>query len=148
MPRRYSASGSRSVASPTATLMTLTGGTTNRPEIFKGWIGAEATPADNTIAWYLQRTTAAGTSTAFTPIALDSADPASIGATGVNHSSEPTYTANAILFRLGLNQRSTHTLYLEDAPLRIPATANNGIGLYPVHASFTSTVSGTILFVD
>lgn len=149
MPRRYSIDGEQTVASPTDTCLTLTGGTTNRPEIYDGWIGTEATPADNAIVWYMGRTTAAGTGTTVTAQALDSGDPAAIGVAAEDHTSEPTYTAAAILFRLGLNQRASHKLNLDpNSPLRIPATANAGIGLYPVHSSFAGLVSATIWFVD
>lgn len=149
MGRRYSIDGEQNIASPTDTCLTLTGGTTNRPEIFDGWIGSEGTPADSAIVWYMQRTTAAGTGTAVTPQALDSGDPAAIAAGAEDHTAEPTYTAAAILFRLGLNQRASHKLNLDpNAPIRIPATANNGVGLYPVHSSSTILVSATIWFLD
>ena len=148
MPRRYSIDGEQNVASPTDSVLGLTGGTTTRPEVFKGWIGSEATPADNTIVFYIGRHTAAGTATSVTPQAVDSGDPAAIATAGENHTVEPTLTSDAILFRLGLNQRSTHTLYLEDSPIKVPASANNGLTLYPVHSSFTGLVSATLWFID
>lgn len=149
MPRRYSIDGEQNIASPTVSLLGLTGGTTIRPEVYDGWIGSEATPADNTVVWYIQRSTAAGTSTAVTPQALDSGDPAANATSGENHTVEPTYTANAILFRLGLNQRASHKLNLDPAsPIRLPATASNGVGLYPVHASATGLMSATVWFIE
>src|SRR5262245_22073639 len=128
--RAYSSDGQRAVANPTKTAIGLTvGGTTYRPWIFDGWVGSSATPADNAIEWLGQRYTAAGTSTAVTPMALDPADPAATSTTGVNHTVEPTYTAGAILWHIGINQRATQRFQLDpDAPLVIPATANNGIG--------------------
>ena len=145
MPRRYSIDGEQNVASPTDTTLTLTGGTTNRPEIYDGWLGVSATPADNALTWYMQRTTAAGTGTAVTAQALDSGDPAAIATALEDHSAEPTYTAAAIVFRLALNQRASHKLNIDpNSPIRIPATANNGIGLYPVHASFTGLTDACV----
>ena len=147
--RAYSVDGQRAVASPTKSLLGLTGATTVRPWIFDTYIGSSASPADNALLWYYQRFTAAGTSTAVTPTAFDPADPASTTTAGQNHTVEPTYTAGAILWHLPLNQRATHRAILDvDAPLVIPATANNGIGLYPVHSSFTGNVDATIYFAE
>ena len=145
--RAYSADGTRAVASPTKTALTVTGATTIRPYIFDGFIGSSATPADNALQWFMQRFTAAGTSSADTPSALDPGDPAATSTVGVNHTVEPTYTAGAILLHMALNQRAQQRLQLDpDAPLVIPATANNGIGLYPVHATFTGTVDFCVYF--
>ena len=59
----------------------------------------------------------------------------------------PTYTSNAILFRLALNQRASHSLVLDpDGAIHAPATANNGLGLYPTHASSTVLCSAKMHF--
>jgi hypothetical protein len=73
--------GQRAVASPTRTLLGITGATTLRPWVYDFYLSASAVPADNSILWYIQRSTAAGTSTAVTPQALDQ-DPASTTALG------------------------------------------------------------------
>src|SRR5687767_15452291 len=78
-----------------------------RGKIYDLMFGSEATPADAAILWTLRRYTAAGTSTAVTPQALDSADAAFLGQAGENHTIEPTYTAAAILLNVPLNQRAT-----------------------------------------
>ena len=150
MGRRYSIDGEQNIASPDDTCLILTtGGTPNRPEIYDGWLGSEGTPADSAIVWYLGRSTAAGTSTAVTPQALDSADPAASATAGENHTVEPTYTAAAILFRLGLNQRASHKINFDpQSPIKLPVTANNGVGLYPNHASSTILVSATLWFLE
>ena len=112
-------------------------------------LGSSATPADNAIQWFLQRYTAAGTSTAVTPTALDPGDPAATSTAGQNHSVEPTYTASLILFHLALNQRATHRWIADpNGPIVIPATANNGVGLYPVNAAFTGNVDAAIMFEE
>lgn len=140
--RAYSVDGQRAVNNPTKTALTLTGGTTWRARLFYLTVGSSAAPADNALVWYIQRSTAAGTSTGDTPSALDTNySPAANTTCGVNHTVEPTYTAGAILWHLAPNQRATPQLLLDpDAPLATPLTSNNGFGLYPVHASFTGTV--------
>src|ERR1019366_7948995 len=107
MSRNYTISGARAVASPPKTLLPLIGGTTNRPVLYDMIVGSTATPADNALEFILQRCTAAGTSTAVTPAANDSADPASIATAGVNHTVEPTYTSGAIMVDIAMNQRAT-----------------------------------------
>ncbi|MBY0523437.1 MAG: hypothetical protein K2R98_08555 [Gemmataceae bacterium] len=146
--RAYSIDGQRAVSSPTKTILGLTGGTTWRARIFYFAPSSSASPADNAILWYFQRYTAAGTSTAVTPTALDSAySPAAQSSAGQNHTAEPTYTANLILWHDSINQRASPQLLLDpDAPLVTPATGSNGIGLYPVHASFTGNADATIWF--
>lgn len=148
--RAYATDGTRAVASPTKTAIGLTtGGTTYRPWIYDGEFGSSASPADNALQWFAQRSTAAGTSTANTPSALDPGDPAATSTSGVNHTVEPTYTAGAILFHMAINQRANRKMQLDpDAPLVIPATSNNGIGFYPVHASFTGTVDFMLFFAE
>lgn len=145
MGRRYSIDGAQAVASPTDTVLGLTGAATIRPKIYDVIFGSSATPADNALNWLLQRYTAAGTNTAVTPQALDPGDPASLAAGGEDHTAEPTYTANAILLNVSANQRSTQRwVAAPGGELVIPATASNGIGIQPVHASFTGSVEATI----
>ena len=83
--RNYLVQGTRAVASPTATLFTLTSTSAVRPCIYELILGSSATPADNALLWQLQRVTAAGTATSYTPVALDPADPAATSVAGVNH---------------------------------------------------------------
>lgn len=147
--RAYAFDAQAAVASPTKTLASLTGGTAIRPWIYDMWLGSSATPGDNALLWYIQRTTAAGTSTSITPPPIDPGDPACTSTAGYAHSAEPTYTSGKILFHLALNQRATHRAQFDpDGPLMIPATANNGLGLYPVNASFTNNVDATIHFAE
>src|SRR5438046_2185984 len=94
--RKYSAVGARP-STAAETVINVTSAATIRPAIFDIVFGSDATPADNAASYYLQRHTAAGTSTAFTPIALDPADPAALASAGFNHSVEPTLTANSYL---------------------------------------------------
>ncbi len=149
MARNYTISGTRAVSSPTKTLLGLTGGTTNRPVVLDILCGSTATPADNALEFILQRYTAAGTSSAVTPAALDDQDPAAIASAGANHTVEPTYTSGKILMDLAMNQRATQRWVPSPGrEIKLPATANNGVGLQPVHASFTGNVTSTIWFED
>lgn len=135
------------VASPTVTLLTVVSATTIRPEIYDMILGSAATPADNAVTWKLQRFTAAGTVTSTTPRPLDPADPASLASAGKTVTAEPTYTSGLILFHAALNQRATHRWIADPrGPLKFPATASNGGGLYPVHASFTGVCDASIFF--
>lgn len=136
--KRYSVDATQAVASPDDSVLGITSTSAIRPTIYDILIGSEATPADNALVWKLQRHTANGTSTPVTPLALDPGDPAATTTGQGNHTGEPTFTASAILFHLALNQRASHRWIADpDGGLVCPATANNGITAYPVHASFT-----------
>jgi hypothetical protein len=147
--RRYSVDGEQNVASPADTLLGITGTTAVEPHVYFMSLGCEDTPADASIVWYIQRTTAAGTATAVTPQNLGPSTTASTSSAGENHTAEPTLTANAILWRMALNQRASHTIVFDpDGALVIPATANNGLALLPNHASSTVLCSGTFHFLE
>lgn len=147
--RRYAVNGDQNVASPAATMLTLTGGTTIEPHVYAFSVGCHDTPADSAIQWYIQRSTAAGTGTAVTPQNLGPSTVAASGTCAKNHTSEPTYTSNAILWRMALNQRATHTVNLDpEGALVIPATANNGLGIYGSHASSTVDCSTTWHYLE
>lgn len=147
--RRYAVQAQNAVASPTKTSVTLTSTTAIRPFIYDMLLGSSATPADNALVWRVQRFTAAGTTTAFTPLALDPADPAATLVAGVTATVEPTYTGSTYLFSIALNQRATHRWIADpDGPITLPATANNGAGLFVVHASFTGNVDPTVHYAE
>lgn len=147
--RRYSVDGEQAIASPTDSLLGITATTAVEPGIYFLALGCEATPADAALIWYLQRYTAAGTATAVTPQNLGPGTTASTTTAGENHTVEPTYTANEILFRLALNQRAAHSIVFDpDGAIHAPATANNGLGLAPTHASSTVLCSATMHFQE
>lgn len=147
--RRYSVDGEQNVASPDDSCLGITTTTAIRPIIYDILIGSSATPADNALQWYLQRHTANGTNTAVTPQALDPGDPAATATGQENHTVEPTFTANAILFRLSLNQRASHRWVADpDGGLQCNATASNGITSYPNHASATVLTENTFHYQE
>jgi hypothetical protein len=149
MGRRYSIDGAQAVAGTTASVLGLTSTAAIRPRIYDLIFGSNATPADNALNWLLQRYTAAGTATAVTPQPLDPADPAATASAGENHTAEPTYTSNAILLNISANQRSTQRWVASPGgELVLPATAANGVGVQPVHSSFTGEVQTTIHYEE
>ncbi len=149
MARRYSVSGSQTTGGASKTVLGLTSAATIRPRLFEIVIGSNSTPADNSAEWVIQRATAAGTSTAFTPIALDPADPAALASAGFNHTVEPTYTASAVLLDFALNQRATFRwIAAPFCELVLPATAANGVGLKPTAQATTFLGTATFIYEE
>ena len=145
MARCYSVDGTQTIASPADTTVTLGSATTIRPAIYDFYIGSASTPADTAILYTWQRITGLGTGTAVTPEELDSGDPASLSTCAENHTAEPTYTSDALVWNVPINQRATHRANLDPrAPFKAPASANNGFGMFATHAS--STVDNTCTF--
>lgn len=119
-------------ASTTASLGTVVADATRprRGKVYDLVLGSEASPADNAFLYTVQRCTAAGTSTAVTPQPLDPADAATEFDAGENHTVEPTYTSNAFVLRIALNQRATFRwVAAPGGELVYPATASNGFGI-------------------
>jgi hypothetical protein len=92
--------------------------------------GSEATPADQTCHLRVSRVTAAGTSTAVTPVALNPADAATETDAGENHTIAATTTANSELLSAASHFRATYQWFANPAyGIFWPATASNGIGV-------------------
>ena len=128
-PRRYALSGNQN-AGASVTIMTISGTTAVRPAVYYITQGFSATPADNAVNMQVNRHTNDGTGTATTPQALDSGDPAASGTGVVNHSIEPTYTANAIMLSYSVNTRANYQFYSNPGGEFIgPATALSGFGI-------------------
>lgn len=149
----YSVDGSQTVAAtPDTTLGIAADGTTpRRQKIVEFSVGARAVPADNALLHTVQRFTAQGTGTAVTPQALDPADAAALADALENHTAEPTYTANAILWQIALNQRATYRwVAAPGKEFVIPATANNGLGWFTSQgtSSFTADVDAHAIFEE
>lgn len=122
---------------------------TCRGKIFDFTISSYATPADQATQFVLQRSTANGTGTSFTPNNLDPAGPAGAMAAAVNHSGEPTYTSAKQLWRNSVNQRGTWRMSCNPgAEFLIPATQNAGIGLFSLVSTGTPTCDSTIFFEE
>lgn len=146
-PRCYAIENNLAIANATTTNIVLSSTTAIRPEIYDLVMGFGSTPADNAIVVKVQRFTAAGSSAAYTPPPLDPGDPASTTVGGVTCTVEPTYTANKVVWHAALNQRATHRWVADPkGPLKMPATASNGLGLYGVNASATPGFDATVFF--
>lgn len=148
--RNYSVSANATnTQSSTLPLVGITGSTTVRPCIYEFTFGSSGAPADNAASFIFQRATTAGTSTAFTPIALDPADPASTTSSGFTYTVGPTLTANSILYEFGLNQRATFRwIAAPGSELKVPATAANGIMCLNPAVSATWTAQFVLLFAE
>jgi hypothetical protein len=120
-----------------------------RAKIYDLVFGSEGTPADVANLWQLQRATAAGTTTAVTPQALDPADAAAVTVAGENATVEPTYTSNAFLLTVALNQKATFRwIAAPGGELLIPATASNGIGIKTPTAGSSVAISAAVHFEE
>lgn len=120
-----------------------------RGKVYDVMFGSEATPADAAILWTMRRYTAAGTSTAVTPVSLDPADAAFLGQAGENHTVEPTYTAGAILLNIPLNQRATFRwVAAPGGEIVYPATTANGVGIETDTISTGTPVVTATVHVD
>lgn len=148
--KRYAIEGSQAVGNP-ATILGVTGGTAIKPGISRIIITLDpaATIADVTIGGTLQRTTAAGTSTAITPRPLDPGDPAAVSTAGHDHTVEPTYTSGAELLVTSWNMRDKldFQCYPGDEIYATLSSAN-GLGFKLNHGSSTVLMNGTIFFVE
>lgn len=130
--RRYHAYANKTnTASSTVPMFCITGGTTIRVGIYDILVSSDATPADNVAEYAIRRTTARGTaSTSFTPVALDSGDPAAIATFDTAWSANPTITANSDLLQWAQNQRTTFRwVAAPGGELWTPATSGNGFAL-------------------
>lgn len=142
MPGNYSVSGSDTNTAST-TILGIVAAATVRPRIYDVVLSSTATPADNAGNYSLKRTTTAGTATAVTPQALDSANPAAVTTAGKAHTAEPTYTAGSDVLYISTNQRATFRwVAAPGGELVVPATANNGIGL------LVNSIGGSAVTVD
>lgn len=111
--------------------------------------GTDGTPADNAMTWDVSRTTAIGTGTTGVVVPLDPADSAFLGASTINHTVEPTVTANTSQWTAGMNQRATHRwVAYPGQELVIPATAAAGLAFRAKSPGYTGTAVAQVEFVE
>jgi hypothetical protein len=139
MQRTAATGGSLGVLSSDATRA-------RRARVYDVMFGSEATPADAALLWQMKRFSAAGTTTAVTPQNLDPASFTTEFDAGSNATIEPTYTANAFLLNVPLNQRATFRwVAAPGGEMIIPATASNGIGVItPTISTGTPIITATV----
>jgi hypothetical protein len=135
MARRYASvfDNISNAAGTTSTKLSVISAATCQPKIYDWSVGASSasTPADQATNYLIQRFTADGTGTSFTPIGIDP-NAGTAGATSkVNYTTDSaSYTAGAILMEIGLNMRATFRwISNPDGELICPSTAANGLGL-------------------
>lgn len=144
----YRTQGTQTASAKTA--LTIISASTIRPRLIAfnlSQVGTVSTDANFEIQ--LKRFTAAGTTSAVTPAAVDSGDPASTFTAGSNASAEPTYTANTTLADLAVNPRSTFrwvALEQRDEVI-MPSTAANGVGFFvnALGGATTIVVDATVM---
>lgn len=128
-------------AAPTKTPLILSGTAAQRGWISYFRISATGTPATDVNAEVqVRRSTAAGTSTAFTLTPIDLADPAAVLIAGVNATIEPTYSGG-FLDDVFFNPRAVvpWSAYDQASELVLPATASAGIGFQCIAAGGIGT---------
>lgn len=144
----------QAVATAYKTLVSLTAATASlrRAWIYEVDVGASAVPnaTDCEIVWQWSRQTAAGTSTAGTPVPLDSADTAAGTVGSLNFTAEGTVTASSELLTLALNQRNSQRWIARDekSALIIPATNLAGIACRAKSSTYTGTAVSSQMFAE
>jgi hypothetical protein len=126
--RKYGFSGSLTTAA-SKTALTFAATAAVRPYLMDLIIASNATPADNSAEYWVVRQTAIGLSTAVTPTAFDSGDPAATTVCAKTYTGEPTYGTVPVL-DISHNQRATFRwVAAPGEEIICPATAANGLGV-------------------
>ena len=142
---RYAIDGEKTtVTTGLLTAVNIIGAATRRIRLYDFTLSVPTAPDDNVLEWILQRSTVVGTGTPVVPQALDPADPTAVATADEDHSVEPTYTADEILWKGAMNQRATYRwVAAPDGELIVPATAANGIGFQVLSPAFTGDATVT-----
>lgn len=120
-----------------------------RIKLYDVLVGTDGTPADNALDWDISRMTAAGTGTSTTPTLLDPADAAALTVGTANYTAEPTVTASSSLWFVGVNQRASYRwVAAPGSELVAPATNLAGFVLRAKSAGYTSTATGSMMFIE
>jgi hypothetical protein len=149
MGKRYANSLTAQTNTGNSTLQQTIGSTNTRFQVYDLIISAAGVaPADNAAEYQLRRLTAAGTCSAFTPIALDNADPATLltlttAGCGFRNTGEPTYTANTNMLDIGVNMRATFRWVARERSEIVAPASTNGLGLFvvAVNSAFSTNVT-------
>lgn len=149
MARNYTVWGPNTSGTGPASMVGITSGTGSRPRVFDLSVGSGATPADQAYVLALSRFTAAGTSTAYTPLPTDASDVAAIATAGVTHTVEPTVASTAHLFQFGVNQRASFR-YVASPGAEFVGTAGaaTGLAFRFISATAALVVIGTVMFFE
>ncbi len=135
---RYYGEGEQTPSTAGDTIAALITATTVRPRIYRIELAYAGTPEDTYSLLRVNRSTADGTGTSFTPVSLDPGGVAAKATFKSDYTAEPTYTANAYLLKIVMNSRSTYRWTAEEGgEIIVPATAANGVGLQTVTTTAT-----------
>lgn len=111
--------------------------------------GTVGTPADNVMQFDVSRTSAIGTGVAGVVEPLDPADSAFLGVSTINHTVEPTVTANKSVWMTGMNQRATHRwVAFPGSEIVIPATNAAGLALRALSPGYTGNANAQVEFIE
>jgi hypothetical protein len=150
---------SRNATSPAQTSLTTTYKTmvelasaaTGRGQIYELEVGADGAPnaTDCQIVYDVSRLTVTGTGVASTPNPLNPADAASRTTCKINHTIEPTVTANSSVMNLVLNQRASQRwIAAPGSELIWPNTSANGLVSRALSPTYAAPVLITALYDD
>lgn len=149
---RYAASGTIAAVTPAPgdTALGVIASTLTRAKIHLVivYMGAAGVVADNVLGWTVRRFTTLGTYTVVVPEPLDPGAPVAQLAAGQNYTAEPTYVG-ASLLPPAVHQRSIYQW--NAAPggeLVLPAVANNGIGVTPIHGAYVGPAGATMHWME
>jgi pyridoxal biosynthesis lyase PdxS len=123
--------------------------TVRRIKVHEFVFGTDGTPADNAMTWDVSSTSAIGTGTSGVITKLDPADAAALSVSTINHTVEPTVTANSSLWSAGMNQRATHRwVAYPGQELVVPATSAAGLAFRAKSPGYTGTAVAQVEFVE
>lgn len=125
--------------------------TLRRAFIYEFDVGADAVPnaTDCAIVWDITAQTSIGTGTAGVVTTQDQADAASGTVATINHTSEPTTTANGSRWALAANQRASYRWVVNPGgpgELVVPATNVTGLGIRAKSTTYTGTAVVSAMF--
>jgi len=133
------------------TLLALTAATATltSAEVNELAVGTDGTPGDTVVIYDLSRQTAAGTSTAVTPTAVNGAKRAAGTVGSANFTAEGTITATSSVWTMAINQRASFRwVAVPGCELIIPATNLAGFALRAKAASYTGTAVADMGFTE
>ena len=133
----------------TGVALTAATATLTSARVYDLLFGTSGTPADNYMEYDVSRQTAAGTSTAITPVALDGSQRAAGTVGAANFTAEGTITAASSQFYLAVNQRASFRwVAAPGSELVIPATNLAGYAIRFRSAAYTGTTTVQAYFLE
>lgn len=122
--------------------------TPRRGKVYDVLVGTNGTPADNFIEWDISRVTTSSTATLITPQPLDFADAAAASVVTANSSTAATISIQNLWY-VGVNQRASYRwVSSPGSELVWPATSSNGLQLRARSGGYTSTVTGSWMWIE